>query len=246
MTEIEREIVKLLRARADAVVFRQPARGARPFDTPALLPTSAHHRQKGRMAWLVAAASIVVVGLTVGRFLVTDRDTRSTIETGVSSPDASEPRDTTAQIPPAGCHRASELPQPGTSGLQGLPLLSTLLAGVHGGYRLEPPTVVPIDELGYETAWYAVAARVYDAAGQLLGPAIWLSPDPMAVFASDNYDSDDDLATWKANPAAQPEATYLFAANKLAEEASIWHAPPAPLSPLGIQVAIDCLTILPG
>lgn len=176
---------------------------------------------RGSQLVLIFAAGSAITSLLVGALIIGQERGRTV------TPDLCQPVDS---LPP--------LPK---YGVVGEALGPTLRAGLRPGYRLGPLSTVQIRDPEGEEPSYAVSANVLTESGQPMGAALWQSPETMAVAASAGFHNSDEVAKWLANPAAQPQTTYLFAANALATSVAVWRPSMHPLARSQRAAAVRCL-----
>lgn len=107
-----------------------------------------------------------------------------------------------------------------TSGISGATLSPVLLTGIEAGFTIGTLFAVESNDRSFEWPWYAISSLVKDSNGDEVGVATWLSPHLLAVWSG--AQSGIAIEDWAESPDLYPEQTYIYAANRLAADVSVW------------------------
>ncbi len=127
------------------------------------------------------------------------------------------------------------------SGIVGTTLGPTLRAGIHLEFETGPLFAVQSYDRNFETPWYAISSLVRNSNGDEEGIATWLSPHLLAVWSGGQ--SGIGLQEWAQSPPSHPEQTYIYAANRLAAEISVWR--PAVVRAAAEGASRRCVSAIP-
>ena len=117
----------------------------------------------------------------------------------------------------------------------------SIRSGLLHGFQFEELGFATVEGARLEGTWNLVGAVVTGSAVDEGEVALWIAPDSVATFASDES-SAPDVALWEEAPWQYPAATYLYSANDVARETSVWQKPPSAMDLDAEDFSASCLS----